>query len=368
MQVPLLDLKAQYATIKDEILPAVSDVFDSQWFIGGPTLAAFEKQVAEYSGTAEAVGVSSGTDAILCALMTLGIGAGDEVITTPFTFFATGGCIARTGAKPVFVDIDPATYNIDPAKIEAAVTPRTKVIMPVHLFGQLADMDPICQLAAKHNIQVVEDAAQAIGAKYKGKAAGNFGIAGCLSFFPSKNLGGFGDGGMILTNDADLAESLRQMRNHGAKPKYYHKRIGGNFRLDALQAAILAVKLAHLDTWSAGRVANAAKYNALFADCEAITTPFIHPDCTTIYNQYTLRVPNRDELRAHMKDVGVGCEVYYPVPLHVQECFTDLGYKAGDMPESEKAAAEVISLPIYPELVDEQIQHVTKTVLDFVTA
>ncbi|MCK4625782.1 MAG: DegT/DnrJ/EryC1/StrS family aminotransferase, partial [Phycisphaerae bacterium] len=272
MQVPLLDLKAQYATIKDEMAPALQSVMDSQYFINGPEVKELEKQVAEYSDCAAAVGVSSGTDALLAALMTLDIGAGDEVITTPYTFFATAGSIWRTGAKPVFVDIEADTFNIDPAKIEAAITDKTKAIIPVHLFGQMAEMDAIMEIAKKHNLYVVEDAAQSIGSTYKGRKAGSIGTVGAFSFFPSKNLGGLGDGGMIVTQDAELGEKLTQCRNHGSKPKYFHKWVGGNFRLDTLQAAGLLVKLRHLDYWSEGRRANAAKYGALFADFEPVKT------------------------------------------------------------------------------------------------
>ncbi len=365
MQVPLLDLKAQYATIKDEMAPALQSVMDSQYFINGPEVKELEKAVAEYSDCAAAVGVASGTDALLASLMTLGVGAGDEVITTPYTFFATAGSIWRTGAKPVFVDIEPDTFNIDPAKIEAAVTEKTRAIMPVHLFGQVAEMDPIMEIAAKHNLYVIEDAAQSIGSTYRGRKAGAIGTVGCFSFFPSKNLGGLGDGGMIVTQDAELADRLMQCRNHGSKPKYYHKWVGGNFRLDTLQAAGLIVKLRHLDDWSAARRANAAKYDELFADFEPVTTPVIRDYNVTIYNQYVIRVPKRDELRAFLKEQGVGCEVYYPLSLHEQECFAELGYKRGDFPESEQAAAETLALPVYPELTDEQIQFVAGKVREF---
>ncbi|MDY7010516.1 MAG: DegT/DnrJ/EryC1/StrS family aminotransferase [Planctomycetota bacterium] len=367
MQVPLLDLKAQYATIKDEILPAMAAVMESQYFINGPEVKELEKQVAQYSDCAAAVGVSSGTDALLCSLMTLGIGAGDEVITTPYTFFATAGSIWRRGARPVFVDIEPETFNIDPAKIEAAVTKNTKALMPVHLFGQMAEMDPIMEIARKHNLYVIEDAAQSIGSTYKGRKAGSIGTAGCFSFFPSKNLGGMGDGGMVVTQDAELAERLSQCRNHGSKPKYYHKWVGGNFRLDTLQAAGLIVKLRHLDYWSAGRRENAAKYDELFADFEPVTTPVIREYNRTIYNQYVIRVPKRDELRAFLKEQGIGCEVYYPLSLHEQECFRRLGYKRGDFPVSESAAGETLALPVYPELTDEQIQYVAGKVKEFLT-
>ena len=365
MNVPLLDLKAQFATIKDEIIPAMEAVMESQYFINGPEVKEFEAQVAEYSTTKAAVGVSSGTDALLASLMTLGIGEGDEVITTPYTFFATVGSIWRTGARPVFVDIEPDTFNIDPAKIESAITEKTKAIIPVHLFGQMAEMDPIMAVAEKHNLFVIEDAAQAIGATYKGKKAGSIGTVGCFSFFPSKNLGGMGDGGMIVTQNQELGERLRQCRNHGSKPKYYHKWIGGNFRLDTIQAAGLIVKLRHLEDWSAGRRENAAKYDKLFADVEEITTPVIREYNGTIYNQYIIRVPRRDECRQYLKDNDIGCEVYYPVSMHEQECFGELGHKPEDFPVSQKAEGETLALPVYPELTNEQIQYVAATIKKF---
>lgn len=361
MKVHLLDLKAQYATIREEVLAAVSDVLESQVCIGGPKVAELEREVAALSGCKYAVGASSGTDALLNTMMSLGLGPGDEVITTPFTFFATAGCIARTGATPVFVDIDSRTYNIDPALIEAAVGPRTRAIVPVHLFGQMADMDPIMEIAARHGLAVIEDAAQAISATYKGRQAGSIGTAGCFSFFPSKNLGGAGDGGMIVTNDEALFERLAIMRNHGSKPKYYHQHIGGNFRLDPLQAAILMVKLPHLNEWSEARRRHAAWYDAHFAGT-GIVTPYISPDCVSIYNQYVIRTENRDELMAHLKANEIGVEIYYPVPMHLQQCFAHLGYKKGDLPESEKAAEEVLALPVYPELTEAMQQHVVATV------
>ncbi len=361
MKVPLLDLKAQYATIRDEVLAAVSDVLESQLCIGGPKVAELERAVAALTGCKYAVGASSGTDALLNTMMSLGLGPGDEVITTPFTFFATAGCIARTGATPVFVDIDSRTYNIDPSRIEEAITPRTKAIVPVHLFGQMADMDPIMEIAGRHGLAVIEDAAQAISATYKGRQAGSIGSAGCFSFFPSKNLGGAGDGGMIVTNDEALYERLMVMRNHGSKPKYYHRYVGGNFRLDPIQAAILLVKLPHLDEWSKARRRNAAWYNQHLAETE-IVTPYISPDCVSIYNQYVIRAENRNELLAHMKSNEVGVEIYYPVPMHLQDCFTHLGYKKGDLPESEKAAEQVLALPVYPELTPAMQQHVVAVV------
>ena len=365
MQVPLLDLKAQYATIKEEVLAAVSEVLETQWCIGGPNVEELEKQIAKASGCKYAVGASSGTDAILNTLMSLGIGAGDEVITTPFTFFATAGCIARTGAKPVFVDIDPLTYNIDPSLIEPAITDKTKAIMPVHLFGQMADMDPIMAIAGTYGLAVIEDACQSITSTYKKQKAGSMGTAGCFSFFPSKNLGGIGDGGMTVTNDEALYKKLLIMRNHGMEEMYYHKTVGGNFRLDPIQAVALLVKLPHLKSWSNSRRKNASYYNKKFANIDHIVTPTISEDCVSIYNQYVIRVPKRDELLAHLRANNIGCAIYYPVPLHLQECFADQGYKEGDLPVSEQAAKEVIALPIYPELTDEMKDHVAKTVIDF---
>lgn len=364
MQVPLLDLKAQYKTIKDDILAAINEVLDSQQCIGGPKVEELEKKIAQISDCKYAVGVSSGTDAILNALMSLEIGPGDEVITTPFTFFATVGCIARTGARPVFVDIDPRTFNINPELIEAAVTEKTKAIMPVHLFGQMADMDPIMEVANRHNLYVIEDAAQSISSTYKGRKAGSIGTAGCFSFFPSKNLGGIGDGGMIVTNDERLCHRLFIMRNHGMEPKYHHKYVGGNFRLDPIQAVALFVKLPHLDDWSQARRDNAAYYNERFKN-SAVQIPYISPDCETIYNQYVIRAPNRDKLFEHLKKNNIGCEIYYPVPMHLQECFSYLGYKHGDFPESEKAAKEVLALPIYPELTNDMQDKVSEILLRF---
>jgi len=366
MNVPLLDLKAQYATLRDEMIPAMEEVMEAQWFIGGPNVTALEEAIAEYSSCAKGIGVSSGTDAILASLMVLDIGPGDEVITTPFTFFATVGCIWRTGAKPVFVDIEPDTYNIDPAKIEAAITENTKAIIPVHLYGQMCDMDPIMEIAAKHNLHVIEDAAQSIGSVYKGRKAGSIGTAGCFSFFPSKNLGCNGDGGMVVTNDAELGDKIAMFRNHGMEPKYFHKFVGGNFRLDALQAVALLVKLKHLEDWSAGRRANAAQYDALFADCDEIATPIIREENVTIFNQYVIRVPKRDECKQFILDAGIGCDVYYPLCLHQQECFASLGYGDGDFPVSEQAAREVLALPIYSELTSEQIQYVASKVKEFI--
>ena len=366
MRVPLLDLKAQYAAIREEILAGISEVLDSQRCIGGPKVEEFEKAVAVLSDCKYAVGVTSGTDAILNCLMSLEIGPGDEVITTPFTFFATAGCIARVGAKPVFVDIDPKTYNINPDLIGPAVTDKTKAIMPVHLFGQMADMEPIMAIAQKHNLAVIEDAAQSISSTYKDKKAGSIGTAGCFSFFPSKNLGGIGDGGMIVTNDEELYHRLFIMRNHGSEPKYYHKFIGGNFRLDPIQAVALLAKLPHLDDWSEARRKNAAYYNKKFKG-SPVGTPFIREDCISIYNQYVINVPRRDELFEHLKASNIGCEIYYPVPMHLQECFAYLGYKKGDFPEAEETADCVLALPVYPELTDEMKDYVADIIISFLS-
>lgn len=382
MKIPLLDLKAQYRALKPEVDAAIADVMESQHFILGPKVQECETVIARYSGCTFAVGVSSGTDALLICLMAEKIGPGDEVITTPYTFFATVGSIARTGATPVFVDIDPVTYNIDPAQIEAKITPRTRAIIPVHLYGQMATMDAVLEVARRHNLVVIEDAAQAIGAEYKGKRAGSMGHYGCLSFFPSKNLGAAGDGGMVVTNDAARAEKLRLLRAHGSQPKYYHRFIGGNFRLDALQAAVVTVKLRHLDGWTTARQRNAQRYDALFAKSglRVATTgqhdpavsgnraPQIYlPAVATdrhIFNQYVIRVSDRDRLRHDLEAKGVGTEIYYPVPMHLQECFAYLGHAEGAFPMSEGAAGETLALPIYPELTDEQAGYVVECVRD----
>jgi dTDP-4-amino-4,6-dideoxygalactose transaminase len=368
--VPLLDLKAQYAAIKDEVRKAVDAVLESQYFILGPAVAECEKKLAPYCGCAHAVGVSSGTDALLAALMAENIGPGDEVITTPYTFFATAGCIARLGAKPVFVDILPDTYNIDPGRIERCITKKTKAILPVHLFGQCADMDPILEIAKRHSLSVIEDAAQAIGAEYKGRRAGSMGRWGCFSFFPSKNLGAGGDGGLVTTQDAEAAELLRVLRMHGSKPKYYHSLIGGNFRLDALQAAIIVAKFPHLDAWTAGRQSNADRYRRLFAESGLtgkglVGLPQMAPWCKHIYNQFVIRVPRRNELQNILKDQGVSTEIYYPVSLHEQKCFSYLGHRRGEFPHSEAAADQTLALPIYPELSDEQARYVVECIARF---
>ena len=497
MNVPLLDLKAQYLSIRPEIDAAIAEVCESQKFILGPQVKALEEAVAKYSGCGYGVGVSSGTDALLISLMAEGIGPGDEVITTAYSFFATAGCIARLGARPVFVDIDPLTYNLDPTKIEKLVTKNSRAILPVHLYGQMADMDPIMDIAKRHNLIVVEDGAQAIGAEYASRTgfkskvssssfpspelgttdqelktirrrAGSVGEYGCFSFFPSKNLGAFGDGGMVVTNDAERAEKLRVLRAHGSKPKYYHKLVGGNFRLDTLQAAIVLAKLKHLDDWTAKRQANAARYDRLFRDsglvdagriqlprivnpqitpiqedspvgfenskrnlwksvesvdvppgsrpgpsassagsadrspagldpqitpisedsfrcsqtvqtnlCESVksvdrtpaplSTSTSTSTCSSrhIFNQYVIRAQRRDELQAFLKERGIGSEVYYPLPLHLQECFAYLGQRTGDLPESEKAANETLAIPVYPELSDDQARYVVDSIKTF---
>ncbi|NOY76217.1 MAG: DegT/DnrJ/EryC1/StrS family aminotransferase [Kiritimatiellaeota bacterium] len=368
MKVPLLDLKAQYADLKAEILPAIEKLCDSQYFILGENVERLECEVAEYCCTTFACGVSSGSDALLISLMVEGIGAGDEVITSPFTFFATGGAIARVGATPVFVDIDPGTFNINADLVEEKITAKTKAIIPVHLYGQCADMDAINKIAAKHGgLVVIENGAQAIGAEYEGGRAGGFGDYGCFSFFPSKNLGAFGDGGIVTTNSEKKYELLKVFRNHGAKPKYYHKYIGGNFRLDALQAVILSIKLKHLDSWSAARQRNAAEYRALFADSKIsgeVTMPLKAEHSTRhIYNQFCVLLPKgtRNGVKQVLLDAGIGVDVYYPVPLHLQECFAHLGCKPGDCPVSESVADRIIALPIYPESTKEQRQYVVST-------
>lgn len=376
MKVPLLDLKPHHEPIQAELLSAIARVLQSNVFILGPEIEALEESVATYSGTKFGIGVSSGTDALLVSLMALEIRAGDEVITSPFSFFATAGAIARTGAKPVFVDIDPKNFALDPMKLAAAIGPKTRAIVPVHLYGQCADMDPILEVASKHKLSVIEDAAQAIGAQYRnGKRAGSMGALGCFSFFPTKNLGGIGDGGMVVTNDQALADKVRMLRVHGSKVRYHHIAIGGNFRLDAIQAAVLRIKLRHLDRWSQKRRENAQRYRDLFsnkglAEKIGITLPpalyeYSGFPQTHIYNQFVIRVSQRDALREHLNAHGVGSEVYYPVPFHLQECFQYLGYCEGDFPQSEKAAREVLALPIYPELSPQQQAFVVSTIAEF---
>lgn len=388
ISVPLLDLKPQYAPLKAEIQAAIERICDSQYFIMGPEVTEMETKLAAYCQTPFALGVSSGTDALILALMAIDLQPGDEVLTSPYTFFATAGAIARLGGKAVFVDIDPKTYNLNPVDLAAKVTPKTRAIIPVHLYGQCADMDPIMEVAQRHNLIVIEDAAQAIGSEYKGRRAGSIGHIGCFSFFPSKNLGAFGDGGAVTTTDPGLAEQMRILRVHGAEPKYYHKFVGGNFRLDALQAAVVRIKLQYLDGWTAGRQRNAARYNQLFMAAglageagpltlptesaqtgqyalrtDAELDPF--PGQRHIYNQYILRCRQRDDLRAFLTERKIGSEIYYPVPLHRQECFAEWGYPAGAFPHSEAAAAQTLAIPIYPELSDEQIQAVAGAIAEF---
>lgn len=367
MAVPLLDLKAQHATIRDEVVAALMQVVDQQAFILGDPVAQLECHVAGLSQVKYAVGCANGTDAILLALRALGVGAGDEVITTPFTFFATGGAIHNVGARPVFVDIDPRSYNIDPARIGAAITPRTKAVIAVDLFGQMAPIEHVA--AAANGLPVIEDAAQSIGASRvidgKKVMAGEAAAIGTYSFFPSKNLGGYGDGGMMVTQDEALFEALMKLRTHGSRRTYYHEIVGYNSRLDALQAAVLLAKLPHLEGWSAARRRNAAYYDAAFANLAEVTTPYVDPVNTSIYNQYTIRVTQRDALQAHLKAQGIGSNVYYPLPLHLQPCFAYLGYTEGQCPEAERAAHEVLSLPIYPELTTQQLDEVIAAVRGF---
>ena len=376
MGVPLLDLKAHHEPIQQEIMAALQQTFNSNAFILGPDVGKLEEQVATYCQAKYGIGVTSGTDALLLALMALGVGPGDEVITSPYSFFATAGVVARLGAKPVFVDIDPVSYNIDPARIEQAVTSKTKAIIPVHLYGQCADMTPIMELARRRNLHVIEDAAQAIGAEYRdGRRACSMGTVGCLSFFPSKNLGCLGDGGMAVTNDPALAERMKILRVHGSHPKYYHKLIGGNFRLDTIQAAVLNVKLNYLDGWTKRRQENADRYRSLFQQSGLVQKGVVRlPEAVYrdsgvkhhhIYNQFVLRVDRRDDLLTHLRRKEIGAEIYYPVPFHLQECFQYLGLKEGAFPESERAAKETIAVPIYPELTAAQQTEVAEAIASF---
>lgn len=369
MEVPLLDLKEQYRSIKDEILPELEALFQTQQFILGSKVAKCEQEIADYVQSSHACGVSSGTDALLMALMAEGIGPGDEVITTPYSFFATSGSIARLGAKAVFVDIDPVTFNINPQLIPAKINSRTRAIMPVHLFGQAADMKPILKIAHERKLSVIEDAAQAIGAEYEGRRVGSLGDYGCFSFFPSKNLGCFGDGGMVVCQNDDKAKKLKALRNHGSEKRYYHQILGGNFRLDALQAAVVSVKLRHLEFWTQKRIGNADLYKKLFTASGLIASGQIRlPEVARgrhVYNQFIIRAQRRDELMAFLKEKGVGCEVYYPLCLHLQECFRDWGYKTGDFPVSEQASAETLALPVYPELSHASIEYVVATIKAF---
>jgi dTDP-4-amino-4,6-dideoxygalactose transaminase len=382
--VPLLDLKAQYAQIRAEVMPIIEEVCASQRFILGEHVLGLEAEVARYCGSSAGIGVSSGTDALLLALMALGVGAGDEIITSPFTFFATAGTVARLGARPVFCDIDPVSFNLSPAAVAEFVEQhcrlqngelinrrtggRIKGLMPVHLYGQSADMDPLMATATQHRLKVIEDAAQAIGTEYRGVRVGSIGDIGCFSFFPSKNLGAFGDAGLCTTGDAELAESMRVLRVHGGKPKYFHSVIGGNFRIDELQAAVLRVKLKYLDGWTAARQRNAAYYDAAFAAAgigKELITPQASVNGRHIFNQYVVRVQNRDALKDFLAARSIGTEIYYPVPLHLQQCFAYLKHVAGDFPESERAAKETLALPIYPELTEAQLAHVVASVAEF---
>jgi dTDP-4-amino-4,6-dideoxygalactose transaminase len=370
MRVPLLDLRAQYAPLKEEMQEAVGRVMDSQQFILGPDVAALEEEIASYTGARHAIACASGSDALLLALMGLDIAAGDEVITTPYSFFATAAAIARLGARPVFVDIEPATYNLDVSKLETAVTERTRAVMPVHLYGQCAEMDALTEISLRHSLPIIEDAAQAIGAEDHERQAGVMGAIGCFSFYPSKNLGAAGDAGMMTTDDDALADRLRSLRVHGSREKYHHELLGVNSRLDSLQAAILRVKLPHLDAWSDARRANAGRYDRLFEDAgltEEIGLPFVRENVRHIFNQYVIRVRNgrRDALAEHLKRCGVGTDIYYPIPLHLQACFNYLGHRPGDFPESERAARESLALPIYPELTAEQQSYVVEMIREF---
>lgn len=375
MKVPLLDLKKQYAAIRDEVLAVTDEIYESQHFILGPHVEQLEKEIADYCRTGFATGVSSGSDALIIALMALGIGPGDLVITTPYTFFATAGAVARVGAQPVFVDIDPDTYNISPDLIEQAISgmdaarrEKIKALIPVHLYGQCVDMDPIMEIARTRNLAVIEDAAQAIGAEYRGKRAGAMGDFGCFSFFPSKNLGAFGDGGIVTTGDSRRWETMRILRGHGAQPKYYHHVIGGNFRLDALQAAIVSIKLKYLDSWTAGRRKNAGVYRELLGESgmDTVLKLPVEKEGRHIYNQFVIEVPaKRDALRAFLQEEGIGTEVYYPVPLHLQKCFSGLDYRAGDFPAAEKASQNTLALPIFPELTEDQQTYTAGKIAQF---
>ncbi len=372
MKVPLIDLSGQHDALRPNLLAAVARVIDSRQFVLGAEVAAFEEEIASYSTTNYAVGCASGSDALLLALMALDIKAGDEVITTPFTFFATGSAIARLGARPQFVDIDPRTYNINPALVEAAITERTRAILPVHMYGQCADMDPLLEIASRYDLPIVEDAAQAIGATDRGRRAGSMGQLGCFSFYPTKNLGGLGDGGMVVTNDESLATRLRKLRVHGGATEYQHDELGINSRLDAMQAAILRVKLGHLEDWSDARRSKAALYDQLLGNEERagrLIRPFARPEARHIFHQYVIRAPGyRDELIQYLSDHGVGNKIYYPVPLHLQQCFAYLNYKQGEFPEAERAAQETVALPCFPELTDQQQHYVAEILSQFVVA
>jgi dTDP-4-amino-4,6-dideoxygalactose transaminase len=369
MRVPLVDLKAQYGPLREELLAALTRVCDSQQFILGPEVEQLERELAAFVGARHAIGVSSGTDALLVALMALGVGPGDEVVTSAYSFVATAGSIARLGARPVFADIDPATFNLDPAAAAAAVSSRTRAIVPVHLFGLGADLDPLLDLARRTGATVVEDAAQALGARYKGRNVGTLGAAGCVSFFPTKHLGAFGDGGLVLTDAEEVAQRVRRLRVHGADRKYVHELLGGNFRLDAVQAAVLRVKAAHLPRWIAARRDRAATYRQLFAEAGLVARGVILPiephDHLHTYHQFVIRVPRREALRAYLAEHGVETAVYYPVPLHLQPCFAELGYRRGQCPHAEQAAGDSLALPMYPELTEAQQRYVVDRIAEF---
>jgi dTDP-4-amino-4,6-dideoxygalactose transaminase len=369
MNVPLFDLKPQYQNIRTEVRGALDRILDSQQFVLGSEGSALEDEMARYCQTKFAIGCASGSDALLLALMSLEIGDGDEVITTSFTFFATGAAITRLGARPVFVDIEEHTFNLDVARVEAAITPRTKAIIAVHLYGQCVEMDPLLEIASRHGIPVIEDTAQAIGAEDRDRRAGSMGTIGCLSFYPSKNLGGAGDGGMLVTNDEDQARRLRMLHVHGEQQKYYHDEVGINSRLDEIQAAVLRIKLPHLEEWIRGRQQKAARYQSMFAEAglsEDVRSPFVRPDARHVYHLFVVRVGGQSEaLRAHLSAHGIGNGVYYPVPLHLQKCFSYLGYRQGDLAKAEAAAAETIALPLYPELTEAQQDYVVSTIANF---
>ncbi len=364
MNVPILDLKAQFKSIEPDVMAAVNEICQSQMLCLGPAVEQFEKEIADYCGCRYALGVSSGSDALLLSLMAMNVGPGDEIITTPFTFFATAGAIARTGAKPVFADVDPDNFNIDPAKIKEKITEQTKGIIPVHLFGQIAPMKPIMDIAQKNNLFVIEDACQAIGATQRDIKAGNFGQFGCFSFYPTKNLGAFGDSGLVTCNDDELAAKAKMLRTHGESKRYYYQSVGGNFRMDGIQGAVLSVKLRYLDNWTRRRRENAKRYDELLND-SPVQTPQIDTDNVSIYHQYTIKAPRRDELQKHLSEKQISSAVFYPEPLHLQACFKDLGYAQGDFPVTEQLCKEVLSLPVYPELTDAQINYVAESILNF---
>lgn len=367
MKVPLLDLKPQYEPLREKLLAAIARVCDSQGFILGPEVEAVERELAILLGVEHVVGVSSGTDALVASLMALGVGSGDEVITSTYSFFATAGAIARVGARPVFVDIEPRTFGLNLQAVAAAMSPHTRAIIPVHLFGQSTDLTGLDELVSTHDVRILEDAAQAIGASFKGRFAGTVGTFGCFSFFPSKNLGAFGDAGLVVADGADRADEIRQLRQHGARPKYHHAVVGGNFRIDALQAAVLRVKLPELSNWTGKRRANADRYRTLFADAGLegnVELPVELPDAFHVYNQFVIRTARRDEVRAHLLKVGVGTEIYYPIPLHLQECFSHLGYRRGEFPHAESASQETLALPVYPGLTEAQQAYVVNNVAE----